>query len=125
MFCPKCGYQNEDNAWKCVSCGEILPQRAAPPLRPQPPSEPIPNHLVLAILVTLFCCQPCGIVSIVYAASVDGKAMAGDIAGAKRASDNAKMWAFIGLIPVLIATAVGILYMLFTILIGGALFHVH
>lgn len=101
MFCPKCGYQNEDNAWKCVSCGEILPQRSAapPPLRPQPSSEPIPNHLVLAILVTLFCCLPFGIVSIVYAASVDGKAMAGDIAGAKRASDSAKMWALLGAIP--------------------------
>jgi hypothetical protein len=30
--------------------------------------ENIPNHLVWAILATLFCCLPLGIVSIVYAA---------------------------------------------------------
>ena len=35
--------------------------------------EYIPNNMVWAILTTLFCCLPFGIVSIVYAAQVDGK----------------------------------------------------
>ncbi|WP_034221353.1 CD225/dispanin family protein [Arenimonas donghaensis] len=58
---------------------------------------PIPNHLVWAILVTLFCCLPGGIVAIVYAAQVDGKAAAGDYAGAQQSSDNAKLWCWISL----------------------------
>lgn len=120
MFCPKCGFQNAENTWKCVSCGEVLPQRSIAPSRPQPPSEPIPNHLVMAILVTLFCCQPCGIVSIVYAAGVDSKAMAGDIEGARRASDNAKMWAIIGMFSVAIMFMIYILLMV----IGVAASHV-
>ena len=37
----------------------------------------VPNHLVWAILSTLFCCLPLGIVSIVFAAQVNGKLAAG------------------------------------------------
>lgn len=57
--------------------------------------EYVPNHLVWAILATLFCCLPLGIVSIVYAAQVDGKRAAGDIAGARQSADSAKLWAII------------------------------
>ena len=49
---------------------------------PRPPGEYIPNHMVWAILTTLFCCLPFGIVSIVHAARVDSLSAAGDIAGA-------------------------------------------
>jgi len=48
--------------------------------------------------VTLFCCLPFGIVSIVYAAQVNTKLAAGDYAGAVDASQKAKtwsMWSFI------------------------------
>ncbi|MEO7478124.1 MAG: CD225/dispanin family protein [Lysobacteraceae bacterium] len=53
----------------------------------------VPNYLVWAILSTLFCCLPLGIVSIVYASQVDGKRAAGDIAGAQAAASSAKNWA--------------------------------
>lgn len=67
-------------------------------------NEYIPNHLVWAILTTLFCCLPLGIVSIVYSSQVDGKRAAGDLPGAYRASHNAKMWAIYSVIigPVLL-----------------------
>jgi hypothetical protein len=55
----------------------------------------VPNYLVPAILTTLFCCLPFGIVSIVYAAQVNGKLEAGDRAGALESSRKAKMWAWI------------------------------
>ncbi|GGA87414.1 hypothetical protein GCM10011521_27290 [Arenimonas soli] len=61
------------------------------------PRAPIANNLVWAILVTLFCCLPGGIVAIVYAAQVDGKAAAGDYAGAQQSADNAKLWCWISL----------------------------
>lgn len=76
LFCMKCGTQNDDNSYKCIKCGEILPQvQARGPVMP----VTIPNYLVQAILVTLCCCLPFGIVSIVYAAQVNTKVKAGDI----------------------------------------------
>ena len=56
-------------------------------------SPVVPNNLVWAILTTLFCCLPLGIVSIVFASKVDGLRAAGDIAGAWEASRKAKTWA--------------------------------
>ena len=56
-------------------------------------NEQVPNHLVWAILATLFCCLPLGIVSIVHAAKVDGLRLSGNIAGAREMSEKAKMWA--------------------------------
>jgi hypothetical protein len=38
-----------------------------------------------------------GIAAIVYAAQVNGKLQAGDIAGAQAASNNAKLWCWISL----------------------------
>lgn len=58
----------------------------------------VPNHLVAAIFVTLCCCVPFGIVSLVYAAQVNNKLAAGDIAGAQEASNRARTWALIALI---------------------------
>ncbi len=86
---------------------------------PPPPGgtqEYVPNHLVWAILSTLFCCLPLGIVSIVYASQVDGKRAAGDISGAREASDKAKFWAMLSaglmLIPV-------VLYFVFFVFAAG------
>jgi hypothetical protein len=54
---------------------------------------PPPNsYLVWAILATLFCCVPFGIVSIVFAAQVDSKWTAGDYYGAMDSSRKAKNW---------------------------------
>ena len=50
----------------------------------------VPSYLVPAILCTLFCCMPAGVVAIVFAAQVDTKAKVGDVEGAERASANAK-----------------------------------
>ena len=54
------------------------------------------NHLVWAILTTLLCCMPLGIVSIVKSTQVDSLWAAGDYAGAVKASEEAKKWALIG-----------------------------
>mgnify|MGYP006180342341 CR=1 FL=1 len=76
----------------------------------------IPNHLVWAILSTLFCCLPLGIVSIVFAAQVNGKVAAGAIAGAREAADKSKklaMWAAIAGVVVIV------LYAIFVVALGG------
>lgn len=51
------------------------------------------NNLVKAILTTLFCTMPLGIVAIVYAAQVDGFARRGDIASAQNSANKANIWA--------------------------------
>ena len=105
MFCPSCGTENRDNANFCASCGGRIsndeiraPEHSEyrayqPPSRSQMPH--VPNYLVQAILVTIFCCLPAGVVSIVYAAQVNGKLAAGDLAGAQQYSSNAKTWAWV------------------------------
>ncbi len=58
------------------------------------PAGPKPdNYLVWAILSTLFCCLPLGVVSIVFSAQVDGKYNSGDYAGAVDSSNKAKKFA--------------------------------
>lgn len=67
---------------------------------------PPKNYLVEAVLVTLCCCMPFGIVSIVYAAQVNTKWNAGDHAGAVASAEAAKKWALWGLITGVIANAI-------------------
>lgn len=74
---------------------EYIPPQ--PPEQAAPPSPP-PNYLVFAILVTIFCCLPFGIVAIVFAAQVNSKAAAGDYAGALDASKKAKTWCWVAFI---------------------------
>jgi hypothetical protein len=72
----------------------VPPAYAPAGITPLAPST-VPNYLVQAILCTLCCCLPFGIVAIVYAAQVNGKLQAGDFTGAQAASKNAKMWCWI------------------------------
>lgn len=97
MFCTNCGSRLSDGDVTCLKCG--LPVGASVP--PPVPAKGIPNYLVPAILVTIFCCQIFGIVAIIYAASVNSKIAAGDIPGAHEASRNAKLW-------VLLAVGIGV-----------------
>jgi predicted secreted protein len=79
-----------------------------------PQGAPPPNNLVWAILTTLFCCLPLGIVSIVFAAQVNSKWAAGDVAGAHEASQKARRWAMWSAIAGLVVVV------LYVILVVGA-----
>lgn len=87
----------------------------------QPPSAPPPNYLVFAILVTIFCCQILGIVSIVYAAQVNSKWSAGDYQGALDYSRNAKLWAWISFACGIGLAMIGIILSIFGLLAGLSL----
>ena len=101
MYCPQCGTKAEEGARFCAKCGRALfdsseqPHPADDTLRAR---ADIPDHLVWAILATICCCPPTGIVSIVYAARVNGLVDAGDFARARQASENAKTWAWVSLV---------------------------
>ena len=63
-----------------------------------------------AILVTLCCCLPFGIVAIVYAAQVNSKFGVGDYAGAQVSSANAKKWFLIALISGLVVQVLWVIF---------------
>ncbi|MDQ1090855.1 putative secreted protein [Xanthomonas sacchari] len=76
----------------------------------------VSSNLVWAILATLFCCLPLGIVSIVYASQVNTKLAAGDVTGARDSADKAKKWAIYSAIT---AVVLMVLYMIFLFALGG------
>ena len=71
------------------------PGPANSPYSATPSPGSVPNYLVHAILTTFFCCQPFGIVAIIFAAQVNGKLAGGDYRGAVEASNNAKTWCLV------------------------------
>jgi hypothetical protein len=78
----------------------------------------VPNYLVPAI-ISAVCCFPLGIISIVFAAQVNGTVAAGDIAGAMQASKLAKILSFV-FIGLAVLGWGG--YLIIWVLIGGAAF---
>ena len=67
---------------------------------PPPPaggSATVPNYLVPAI-ISIFCCWPLAIPSIIFATQVNGKLAAGDVAGAQESSAKAKKFVTIAFI---------------------------
>ena len=66
--------------------------------------QPCPEtHLTKAILITIFCCLPFGIASIVHASRVSSAYAVGNYEGAVQESEKANKWAKIGII-------VGVIY---------------
>lgn len=69
----------------------------------------LPTYLAPAILCTIFCCQPFGIVAIVFAAQVNGKLRSGDYYGATASSDSARKWCWASFISGLIIIIVWVI----------------
>jgi hypothetical protein len=103
MYCRDCGTPNDDNVCKCINCGKVM----APivDVCQTGDLQKVPSRLAPAILTTLFCCVPFGIVAIVYAAQVNAKLAAGNSQGALEDSKKATMWCWIalglGIIPMI------------------------
>ena len=101
-FCPHCGHEYSTDEHYCGQCGKSLkpnldevstqpptPQpTAGPPLGNRPPN----NHLAKAIIATIICCLPAGIVAIVHASSVNERFISGDVAGAHETAGKADTW---------------------------------
>ncbi|QQP95552.1 CD225/dispanin family protein [Lysobacter enzymogenes] len=93
--------------------------------QPVAATPPYPNYLVWSIIVTVlgacFCCligAAPGVVAIVFGSQVSSKFAAGDDAGARRASEQAKLWCWIGTALV----AVGVLWTILSFFINGMSF---
>lgn len=82
---------------------------------------PMPeSYLVWAILATILCCVPLGIVSIVNAAGVSSAYNAGDYDLAVKKSENAKKWAIISAVCGIVAS---ILYAIILIAEGSSMYY--
>jgi hypothetical protein len=82
-----------------------------------PTGTPPDNNLVWAILCTVLCCLPLGIVSIIKSAKVKELWAGGDHEGAQKAADDAKKYAIWGAVIGLVGVG---LYVLFIIVLGVA-----
>lgn len=85
-----------------ASAASEPPRQEARTLPPCPPT-----HLVWAILVTVCCCLPFGIVAIVKASNVSSLYDRGDYDRALLASDEAKKWVILSLVFGLISCCIG------------------
>ena len=129
-YCSTCGTEIEPDARFCPNCGAVTDPRGSggPAYAPGMPygggpgyggAANVPNYLVWAILATICCCVPSGIVAIVYAAQVNGKVASGDYVGAVRYSDNAKLWCWISFALGIASIVLGIFLGVFGTLVEG------
>jgi uncharacterized protein YqhQ len=94
------------------------------PFTPPTPSSAaaaVPNNMILAIVATvvsLACCLPHGVVSLIFAMQVNKKAAAGDIDGANKAAKQAKMFAWISIIVGVVWFVVAMIFGLFGVIIS-------
>ena len=76
------------------------------------------NYLALAIISTVLCCIPTGIVSIIYASKVNTAYAEGKYEDAESASKNARLWALIGIGLALVGWLIYVAFFGFAIFTG-------
>lgn len=106
MYCIYCGANNDDRSVHCMQCGAWLNQPGATPSAgPYTPAVPVnvgqpmakvPNYMVQSVLMTVFCCQLIGIISIFKARKVNKLLAANDYAGALAASKANRTLLWVG-----------------------------
>jgi hypothetical protein len=136
-YCAKCGFQNDPAAQYCASCGAMLSgsgsgSGSGPGPGPGPAVQatystsggPVSSHIVPAILITLFCCQPLGIVAIVFSAMAMSKNSSGDYNGAAVDARRAKQlcwWGFgLGLLGIVVGVIIWVIMMVLAAASAGA-----
>ncbi len=75
----------------------------------------IDTYMLPAILCTIFCCAPFGVVAIVYAAQVKTKIEEGDLQSAMNASRKARKWYRVSVFTMLGFLSLYTLFVLLTI----------
>lgn len=79
------------------------PGTQLPPLHPHGPMPP--TYMVWAILATVCCCLPAGVVAILFSSKVSTKYYMRDYEGARKASENAEIWIIVSIVAGIIINA--------------------
>ncbi len=100
-------------ATKLPELGVLFPNidtRQAATMTTNTPKSP-PTYLVYAILTTLFCCMPLGILAIIFAALTISRIKSGDYVGAAKMSEWAALAVILSFVIGLISLPIYILMM--------------
>lgn len=81
----------------------MSPDTQLPPNTPQPPMPP--TFMIWAILSTICCCLPAGVVAIIFSSQVSSKYFARDYEGARKASERTEMWIIASIVLGIIVNA--------------------
>lgn len=87
------------------------PPNPTPPVPPKPPVVgPAPdNHLTKAIIATIFCCLPLGVISLIKATKVDSLWAQGNYEAARESASSADTWANVSMVIGIISFIIGLL----------------
>jgi len=107
-FCSACGVKTKADQIMCIECG-ASPNAAHFPGT----SQTVDNQMVKAVLVSVLCCLPFGIIAIIKSSEVNGKLAAGDVVGAQMSASSSSNWSNMGMMFGLIF---GLLYFIFIIM---------
>ena len=119
-FCQECGSELNLRAVVCPKCGVPVRDAAMGVSSPMDLLNPPSNHLVSAILVTIFCCVPVGIAAIVFAIVTNSRLEAGDVKGARSAAKTAGILVNVALICGIVLFSTSIVCWLFVSVILAA-----
>lgn len=115
MRCSRCGTELAPGAVFCPACGN---QNSFYGGQPQPQMQPqmqpqINTWLVPSVLVTIFCCLPFGIVSIVFASKANTALGIGDFQQAQENAYKAKTWFWVAFGVGIVTNIIGISLQIF------------
>lgn len=88
---------------------------SVPPRQPQTAPVMPKTWLVESILVTIFCCLPCGVMGIVYASRVENLYLNQRYAEAMESSRMAKVWTLVGFFVIV---GLGVIWLVCSFLFG-------
>ena len=127
-FCSKCGQPIAEGVSFCSSCGAPIGNSANvnsnfnQSFNQINNTVPPDNYLAWAIITTVLCCLPFGIVAIVYSSKVNGLWIAGHTREALEAAKSAKTWS---IVSASVGAAVIIIYLIFVVVAAGSSSYFH
>ena len=126
-FCSNCGQPVAEGTSFCSNCGSPIGNSPKVNNIAQPTNQinntvPPDNYLAWAIITTVLCCLPFGIVAIVYSSKVNGLWIAGHTREALEAAKSAKTWS---IVSASVGAAVIIIYLIFVVVAAGSSSYFH
>ena len=125
MRCSNCGAEIPPNSQFCGVCGYQMGYNAGqmpppPPPQFQPQQAAINTWMVPAVLATIFCCLPFGIVSIVFASKANSALSVGNYQQAQVEADKAKTWFWVSFACGIVSGIIGTIFQILALAASAA-----